>query len=132
MLPTHRPCGREDPVPRAAGPGQIIPNNARFDTTHANIEFTGAQAIDLPIPEGLQPSMRYPFKGNVDVGALERLLAAPSNAVPLVMLTITNNSGGGQPVSLADLRAVRGSVTASRSRSSWTPAVSRRMQQNLK
>jgi tryptophanase len=88
-------------------PFRVIPNNTHFDTTRANIEFTGAQAVDLPVPEGLQPSLRHPFKGNMDVAALDALLAERAAAVPLVMLTVTNNSGGGQPVSLANIAAVR-------------------------
>ena len=79
-----------------------------FDTTRANIEFTGARAVDLPLPEAADTQARVPFKGNMDVGALARLIETEgAEHIPLVMLTVTNNSGGGQPVSMANIRAVR-------------------------
>src|ERR1700728_4061970 len=87
--------------------GAVIPNNTHFDTTRANVEFTGAEAVDLLTAEGRQPSVSAPFKGNMDVAALEALIARVGRErIPLVMLTVTNNSGGGQPVSMENVRAV--------------------------
>jgi len=88
--------------------GDIVPNNAHFDTTRANCEFVGATALDLPIPEAKLPAELHPFKGNMDVAALEGVIQREgAKKIPLVMLTITNNSGGGQPVSMANIREVK-------------------------
>ncbi len=91
-----------------AGPGKFIPNNTHFDTTRANIEFVGGTAVDIPIPEGTQPDVWHPFKGNMDVERLESFIKekGPEN-IPLVMLTVTNNSNGGQPVSMQNIREVK-------------------------
>jgi len=87
--------------------GDVVPNNTHFDTTRANVEFVGAEAVDLPIAETKDPSKYHPFKGNMDVNALEELIARVGRErIPLVMLTITNNSGGGQPVSMENAKAV--------------------------
>ena len=88
--------------------GQVIPNNTHFDTTRANIEFTGARAVDLLTPEAADTQARINFKGNMDVRALERLIETEGAAnIPLVMITVTDNSGGGQPVSMANIAAVK-------------------------
>ena len=88
-------------------PGSIVPNNTHFDTTRANIEFCGGKAIDLPCGEAADLESDTPFKGNMDTAALEALVAehGPEN-IPLIMVTITNNSGGGQPVSMANIREI--------------------------
>ncbi len=89
------------------GAGRVIPSNHHFDTTRANVEFTGAEALDLPCPEAADPASPAPFKGDIDIERLERLLAERRGQVPLCLITITDNTGGGQPVSLANIRAAR-------------------------
>jgi tryptophanase len=87
--------------------GDIVPNNNHFDTTRANVEFTGAEALDLVIEEGKKPELDYPFKGNIDIKKLEDLLEKESGKIPLCMITITNNAGGGQPVSMQNIRETK-------------------------
>lgn len=109
FVPTHQGRASERILfELVGGKGKVVPNNAHFDTTRANIEHTGAEAINLSIPEASDPKNRHPFKGNMDVAGLEALIKKVGReSIPLVMLTITNNTSGGQPVSMENIRAVK-------------------------
>ncbi len=107
VIPTHQGRAAEAILfALLGGPGLIVPSNTHFDTTRGNIEATGAEAIDLPCPESADRQSPAPFKGNMDIARLKHLLEHEGERVPCVMLTITNNAGGGQPASLSNIQAV--------------------------
>lgn len=108
VIPTHQGRAAENILfTTIAESGDVIPNNTHFDTTRAHVEHAGAEARDLVIPEGREPRTNHPFKGNMDLEALkETIKSVGSENIPVIMLTITNNSGGGQPVSMENIRSV--------------------------
>ncbi|SFO40066.1 tryptophanase [Cohaesibacter marisflavi] len=107
IIPTHQGRAAEAIlVSIFGGAGKHVPSNTHFDTTRGNIEASGAEAYDLVIEEGKDPASLYPFKGNMDLGKLKAFLEEKGDSVPMVMITITNNAGGGQPVSLENIRGV--------------------------
>ena len=108
VIPTHQGRAAERILfSTICKPGHVVPNNTHFDTTRANVEVTGAEALDFPVPAGLVPSKEHPFKGDMDLERLEALIEdVGPEAIPICMITVTNNTGGGQPVSMANIRAV--------------------------
>ncbi len=108
LIPTHQGRAAENILfTTIAGKGDVIPSNTHFDTTRAHVEHAGAEARDLVIEEGKQPRTQHPFKGNMDLGKLEETIKeVGSDRIPVIMITVTNNSGGGQPVSMENIRSV--------------------------
>jgi tryptophanase len=106
IIPTHQGRAAEKVLfSTIANKDSVIPNNTHFDTTRGNIEFIGAQALDLPTAEGVQPQLIADFKGNIDLNKMEEVLKKyGKERIPVTMVTITNNSGGGQPVSMENIR----------------------------
>ena len=106
VIPTHQGRAAERILFSCLGvSGKVVVSNTHFDTTRANVEFQGGRAIDIPVPEALTPSAIHPFKGNIDLEALENVLEREAGRVACVIATVTNNSGGGQPASMENLRA---------------------------
>jgi len=109
IIPTHQGRAAEKILfTLVGGPGKYIPNNTHFDTTRANVEFSGAQAFDFVVTEGKNPQTVAPFKGNMDINALENFIQSKgAENIPLIMLTVTNNAGGGQPVSMENIQQTK-------------------------
>lgn len=109
VIPTHQGRAAEKILfSLLGGKGKYIVSNTLFDTTRANIEYSGAEGVDLVCEEGKHPSLPAPFKGNMDTGALQKFIQEKGSAhIPLCVITVTNNSGGGQPVSMQNIREVR-------------------------